>query len=280
MRRLPIAPKGVQPGYDASGPFNQWNQGKKSLQLNVRKAEGLALAKQLIQHSDVVIDNFATGVMDGLGLGYDELKKLKPELIVVSISGYGHTGPLKAYMGYGPAIPPLTGLSALTGYQGGPPQELGVSIGDPNAGITAAAAVCAALAARQRTGLGQYIDVALWSAATVLAAEGWMEYAMNGTEPPRQGNRDIWMAPHNCFRCQGEDAWVAIALAPKKSPGVVSGMDQTSHKTHPHLGTATTLRSNKERWDFNRQGVLAHKGRRNIPLGDHQSEAAVSVSPR
>lgn len=110
---------------------------QKSIQLNLRKAEGLALAKQLIQHSDVVIDNFATGVMDGMGLGYEELKKLKPELIVVSISGYGHTGPLKDYMGYGPAIPPITGLSALTGYHNGPPQELGVSIGDPNAGITA-----------------------------------------------------------------------------------------------------------------------------------------------
>ncbi len=211
MRRLPIAPKGVKPGYDASGPFNQWNQGKKSIQLNLRKAEGLALAKKLIQHSDVVIDNFATGVMEEIGLGYEELKKLKPGLIVVSISGYGHTGPLKGYMGYGPAIPPLTGLSALTGYPDGPPQELGVSIGDPNAGIMAASAICAALAARQRTGHGQYIDVPLWSAATVLAAEGWMEYAMNGAEPSRQGNRDVWMAPHNCFRCQGEDAWVAIA---------------------------------------------------------------------
>jgi benzylsuccinate CoA-transferase BbsF subunit len=92
----------MKPGYDASAAFNQWNQGKKSLQLNLRKAEGLALAKQLIQHSDVVIDNFATGVMEDMGLGYEELKKLKPELIVVSISGYGHTGPLKEYMGYGP----------------------------------------------------------------------------------------------------------------------------------------------------------------------------------
>ena len=168
MRRLPIAPRGVKPGFDSSGPFNQWNQGKKSIRLHLGKAAGIALAKELIQRSDVVIDNFATGVMDGLGLGYEELKKLKPELIVVSISGYGHTGPLKEYMGYGPAIPPLTGLSALTGYQDGPPQELGVSIGDPNAGIMAAAAICAALAARKRTGRGQYIDVPLWSAATVL----------------------------------------------------------------------------------------------------------------
>ena len=211
MRRLPIAPRGVKPGYDSSGPFNQWNQGKKSIQLNLGKPEAIALAKKLVQQSDVVIENFATGVMDAMGLGYEELKKLKPDLIMASISGYGHTGPLKDYMGYGPAIPPLTGLSALTGYQGGPPQELGVSIGDPNAGIAAAVAICGALAARQRTGQGQYIDVSLWGAAAVLAAEGWMEYAMNGVEPTRQGNRDTLMAPHNCFRCLGEDTWVTIA---------------------------------------------------------------------
>jgi benzylsuccinate CoA-transferase BbsF subunit len=195
----------------------------------------------------VVIDNFATGVMDDMGLGYEELRKLKPELIVVSISGYGHTGPLKEYMGYGPAIPPLTGLSALTGYLDGPPQELGVSIGDPNAGITAATAICAALAARQRTGHGQYIDVALWSAATVLAAEGWMEYAMNGTEPPRQGNRDVQMAPHNCFRCQGEDAWVAIACGSEEEwRALCRAMDQPQLADDPRFRTARDRKANED----------------------------------
>jgi len=239
MRRLPISPRGIKPGIDSSGPFNQWNQGKKSIQLNLGKAEGIALAKELIQQSDVVIENFATGVMDALGLGYEELKKLKPDLIMVSISGYGHTGPLKDYMGYGPAIPPLTGLSALTGYQGGLPQELGVSIGDPNAGIAAAVAVCAALAARTRTGRGQYIDVSLWGAAAVLAAEGWMEYVMNGVEPSRQGNRDIWMAPHNCFRCRGEDTWVTIACGTEEEWQALCRVMGEPHLIEdPHFRTA------------------------------------------
>jgi crotonobetainyl-CoA:carnitine CoA-transferase CaiB-like acyl-CoA transferase len=210
-RRLPMFPRGVEPGVNRNALFNQWSLGKKSVQMNLTKQEGIAVAKELIAKSDVVVDNFATGVMERLGLGYDEIKKLKPEIIMASISGYGHTGPQKQYMAYGPAIPPLTGLSSLTGYVDGPPQEVGISYGDPNAGINAAVAICAALAARQRTGRGHYIDVSLWEAVAALVPEGWMDYAMNGTQPPRQGNRDPWLAPHNGFRCAGEDEWVTIA---------------------------------------------------------------------
>jgi crotonobetainyl-CoA:carnitine CoA-transferase CaiB-like acyl-CoA transferase len=204
-RRLPLYPTGVKGGLNRSGLFNQWSLGKKSVLLNFTKPEALAIVKELIQHSDVVVDNFATGVMEELGLGYDDLRKVKPDIIVASISGYGHSGPQKDYMGYGPAMAPLTGMSSLTGYVGGPPQEIGLSLGDPNAGINAAVAICAALAARQRTGKGQYIDVSLWDAMTALMPEGWMEYAMNGVQLPRCSNRDPWMSPHNCFRCAGED---------------------------------------------------------------------------
>jgi crotonobetainyl-CoA:carnitine CoA-transferase CaiB-like acyl-CoA transferase len=210
-RRLPLYPKGMKGGVNRSGLFNQWSLGKKSVLLNFDKPEALALAKELIKKCDVVVDNFATGVMERLGLSYEELKKIKPDLIVASITGYGHTGPQKDYMGYGPAMAPLSGMSAMTGYAGGPPEEIGLSLGDPNGGITAAVAICAALVARKRTGKGQCIDVSMWEAMTALVPEGWMEYAMNGVELPRDGNHDRWMAPHNCFRCAGEDEWVSIA---------------------------------------------------------------------
>lgn len=210
-RRLPYYPKGMEPGVNRCALFNQWGQGKKSVLLNLTTAKGIAIAKELIAKSDVVLQNFATGVMDNLGLGYEELKRLKPDIILASISGYGQTGPQRKYMAYGPAIPPLTGLASITGYAGGPPQEVGMAYGDPTSGIHAAAAICAALAARQRTGRGQYIDVSLWETVAALVPEGWMEYAMNGAQPPRRGNHDSWMAPHNCFRCTGEDEWVTIA---------------------------------------------------------------------
>ena len=149
-RRLPLYPKGMKAGVNRSGLFNQWSLGKKSVLINFAQPEGLAVVKELIENSDVVVDNFATGVMERLG------------------GGYGHSGPLQNYMGYGPAIAPLTGLSAMTGYAGGPPQEVGISYGDPNSGIHAAVAVTAALAARKRTGKGQYIDVSLWESVAAL----------------------------------------------------------------------------------------------------------------
>jgi crotonobetainyl-CoA:carnitine CoA-transferase CaiB-like acyl-CoA transferase len=241
-RRLPVYPKGMEPGLNRSVLFNQWSQGKKSVLLNLTKPEGIAVAKALVKKSDVVVENFATGVMDRLGLGYDELKTLKPDLIMASISGYGHTGPQRYYMAYGPAIAPLTGLSSLTGYVDGPPQEVGISYGDPNAGITAAVGICAALAARQRTGHGQYIDVSLWEAVAALVPEGWMDYAMNGTQPPRQGNRDPWMAPHNGFRCAGEDEWVTIAC------GTDEEWQALCHAiAQPQLATEVRFRTARDR---------------------------------
>ena len=210
-RRVPIYPTGMEPSLNRSGYANQWHQGKKSTLLNLSKPEAIPIARALIKESDVVVENYATGVMERLGLGYEDLKQLNPGLIMASISGYGHTGPQKNYMGYGPAIVPLTGLSSVTGYPGGGPSEVGISYGDPNGGLNAAVAVAAAVIARKRTGQGQYIDVSLWESMAVLVFEGWMDYAMNTHQPERIGNRDPWMAPHNCFRCTGEDEWVTIA---------------------------------------------------------------------
>ena len=212
-RRLPILPVGMAAGPNRSGYFNQWNQGKKSVTLNLGTPGAIDIAKRLIAECDVVVENFATGVMERLGLGYERLCEIRPDIIMASISGYGHTGPQAQYMGYGPAIVPLTGLSSLTGYPGGEPREVGISYGDPSGGITAAAGVLSALVARQHTGKGQHIDLALWEATAALVGEGWMEFVMNGKSPERRGNRDSLMCPHECFRAAGTDAWVTIACA-------------------------------------------------------------------
>jgi crotonobetainyl-CoA:carnitine CoA-transferase CaiB-like acyl-CoA transferase len=246
-RRLPIYAAGVEPGVNRCALFNQWGQGKKSLLLNFTTPEGVAVAKELIKKSDVVVENFATGVMDHLGLGYEELRKVKPDIIMASISGYGHTGPQRHYMAYGPAIAPLSGLSSLSGYEGGSPQEVGLSYGDPNSGIHAAVAICAALAARRRTGRGQHIEVSLWESVAALLPEGWMDYAMNGTQPPRRGNRDLWMAPHNCFPCVGEDEWVSLACGTDAEwQALCQAIGQPQLGADPRFRTARERKANED----------------------------------
>lgn len=246
-RRVPIYPTGMESGLNRSGYFNQWGQGKKSILLNLQKREAIEIAKQLIARCDVVVENFATGVMEHLGLGYDELRRLKPDLIMASIAGYGHSGPQSKYMGYGPAVAPLTGLSSLTGYAGGGPQEVGISYGDPTGGITAAMAICAALVARQRTGKGQYIDVSLWEGVAALMHEGWMDYVMNGTQPPRMGNRDLWMSPRNCFRCAGEDEWVTIACGTEEEwQALCRALGWPELATDPRFCTASARKAHED----------------------------------
>lgn len=236
------------PGPNRAGYFNQYSQGKKSLQLDLGRPEGIEIAKQLIAKSDIVVQNFSAGAIDRMGLGYETLKQLKPDLIMVSICGYGQTGPERQYMGYGPASVPLAGISSLTGYRDVGPAEVGISYGDPNAGIFGAFAAMAALAYRQRTGKGVHIDLALWEALLVLMPEGLMDYAMNQSQPERDGNRDRWMAPHGCFKCQGDaDKWVTIACGSEAEwQALCQVMGQPELATDKRFANVTARKANED----------------------------------
>lgn len=199
-------------GVNRSGYFNQYNQGKLSLSLDLKNPRAVGIAKELVAASDIVCENFAAGVMDRMGLGYPVLRALKPDLIMIALSGYGATGPESEFVSYGPAQVPLSGMSSLTGYAGWPPMHVGISYGDPTAGMQGAFAVLAALWHRECTGRGQYIDLSQQETTIAVLPEGVLEYSMNGTQAPRQGNRDHAMAPHGVFRCAGDQRWVAIAV--------------------------------------------------------------------
>ncbi len=203
-RRLSLHPPDVEPSLNTCCYFNQWEQGRLSCTLDLSRPEAIELVKELAGHCDVVVENFANGVMEKLGLGYETLAEIDEGIILASISGYGATGPLRDYMGYGPTTGPLSGLSSLTGHRDGPPLELGIAVGDPAAGITSAFAICAALVERERTGQGRHLDVSLWEATTSMAVEGWMANELTGTQPDRMGNRDPLSAPHNCYRTAPE----------------------------------------------------------------------------
>ncbi len=199
-------------GVNRSGYFNQYNQGKRSVTINLSDPKGKELARRLADTADVVIDNFAPGAMERLGLDHDTLRTSNPRVITLSLSGFGPTGPESRFVSYGPSQEPLGGLSALSGYVDGPPGDMGLSYGDPNAGIHGAFALLAALRRRDLTGEGQRIDVSLFESSVCVIPEGVISQSLIGFAPPRMGTRDIAMSPHGIFPCAGDDRWVAIAV--------------------------------------------------------------------
>jgi crotonobetainyl-CoA:carnitine CoA-transferase CaiB-like acyl-CoA transferase len=162
--------------------------------------------------SDIVVENFAAGVMDRLGLGYEVVRRLRPDVIMIALSGYGATGPDHDKVSYGPAQVPLSGMSSVTGYRGAPPMHVGISYGDPTGGLHGAVAVLAALLHRARTGEGQYVDLSQWETSMAVLPDAIASWTMNGVAPPRDGNRHPAMAPHGVFRAAGEDRWIALAV--------------------------------------------------------------------
>lgn len=201
------------PPVNVATTFNALNLNKRSLTLDVSLPKGLELAKKLIGISDIVTNNFSGGAMQRMGLGYDELQKIRPGIIMASMSGFGDTGPLREYRGYDPIFNSISGIFQMTGYKDGPPRRSGIpGHVDITDGALLAFALISALEYRDRTGKGQYIDIPQWYVGVSCLGEYYMDYIMNKRNPTRTGNADDAWAPHNCYRCRGEDKWVSIAV--------------------------------------------------------------------
>ena len=198
--------------WNRSGYFLLRNGGKKSLTLDFGDPEAVELVKRLVPHADIVAESFTPRVMAKFGLDYESLKAAKPEIIMVSLSGYGQTGPWRDFTAYGMGLEPASGISSLTGYRDGPPLRTGISFTDPYSGVVGAGAVLSALHYRRRTGKGQYIDLSEHESAVPVTGFALMDYALNGRMEPRMGNRSHWYAPQGCYRCKGEDNWIAITV--------------------------------------------------------------------
>jgi crotonobetainyl-CoA:carnitine CoA-transferase CaiB-like acyl-CoA transferase len=192
-------------------PFQAYNQSKRYAALNMSKPEGLALVKQLLAISDVVVENFAAGVIERLGLGYDVVAAVKPDMIMVSSSGTGHSGPHKDYVAYGSLLQHYTGWNGISGYPNREPIKGGLWA-DPWVGMELAMVTLAALNHKAVTGEGQYIDLSMAEALSASIPEALLDYQMNGDIRAPQGNRDEWDAPHGVYPCAGEDCWIAIAV--------------------------------------------------------------------
>lgn len=199
-------------GVDESPVFNDLNLGKLSVKLNLSQPKAIELAKKLVSISDVVTQNMRPGVMERLGLGYEALKEIKQDIIYLSSSSRGTTGPERRYSGYAPNFAALGGISHITGTPSSEPAYWAGEI-DLLSAVTSTFAILVALNHHLKTGEGQYIDLSSSEAISVLIGDVIMDYLANGRVQTRKGNLDEFMAPHNCYRCKGEDKWISIAVA-------------------------------------------------------------------
>ncbi len=212
MRRLSFTTGQKFSDVNSSTVFNDINLGKLGIQLNLSKPKGIELAKKIVSKSDIVIQNMRPGVMDKLGLSYDSLRKVKSNIIYLSSSTRGSLGPERNYSGYATNFAAVGGITHLCGMPGGEPGAMAGEI-DLLSAITAAFAILAGLNHREMTGEGQHIDLSSTESIHVLIGDVLMDYLANQRVQTRRGNLDESMAPHNCYRCKGDDSWISIAVA-------------------------------------------------------------------
>ena len=208
----PWAPEmGTQP--QLSPWFTDWNAGKRFIALDLTQPKAVELAKRIVAMCDVVVENYRSGVVDKLGLGYPELRRVRPDIIMFSSSGYGDSGPYNRYVTWGPNIEALAGLSKLSGF---PERECTMTqyaYPDASSALHGLFAVMCALDYRRRTGQGQYINLSQLETTVSVIGHVMMDQLAHGREPQKLGNRSLHAAPHGCYRCKGEDSWCVIAVS-------------------------------------------------------------------
>jgi crotonobetainyl-CoA:carnitine CoA-transferase CaiB-like acyl-CoA transferase len=188
------------------------NRNKRGVTLDFRQPEGITLLKSLVREADVLVENFRAGTMQKMGCGYDVLKEINPRLIMASISGFGQDGPYADYTCYDMIAQAMSGLMDMTGEPDRPPVTTGTFLVDYSTGLYAAFGILGALRARELTGIGQYVDVALLDTAVSFLITAIPEYLLLGKKMTRRGNRDRYCAPANLFRAK-DGRWVFIASA-------------------------------------------------------------------
>jgi benzylsuccinate CoA-transferase BbsF subunit len=199
-------------GIDRSGGSNPFSSGKMSLGLNLANPRGLQIAKRLVAWADVVVENFAGGAMERMGLGYGELVKIKPDIIMLSSCIMGQTGPLAAHRGAGLTLTALAGFNSITGWPDRDPVSIGFYT-DFIGPYFNTILLLAALDYRRRTGKGQYFDVSQLENSVHMLAPLILDWTVNGRSAQMEGNSSCGSAPHGAYRCRGNDRWCAMAVS-------------------------------------------------------------------
>ncbi len=229
--------------------FHVYNQSKRYAALNLSQERGKELAIELVGLCDIAVENFAAGVFERLGLGYDVLSKARPDLIMVASSGTGHTGPDREYVAYGSLLQHYTGWNSISGHSDSEPIKGGLWA-DPWVGMELAMITLAALNHRAETGSGQYIDFSMAEALSASIPDALLEYQMTWADPHPLGNRDRYAIPHGVYRCLGEDRWIAIEVWHDGDwQSLCSAIGRDDLGSDPNLATADGRRNREDELD-------------------------------
>ena len=198
--------------YNRAGRFVEYNRNKRDIAIDLKTVEGVEILKSLVAVSDVVIENFSVGVTQRLGIDYEQLRIVKPDLVMISMPAFGTTGPDSGFVAFGPQQECLVGLAAITGYELDMPMSTGVFYPDPTVALFAVSAILTALWHRDATGEGQHIELAQREAVTFALPEPLIDLAETGETPSPSANSHPTWSPHGCFRCKGDDKWIAVSV--------------------------------------------------------------------
>ncbi len=256
-----VGPFKGQPSLDTSGFFTHQNSSKYSVTLNLAKPKGREVALKLINWADVMTESMLPGAMKRLGLDYESVRKVKPDIIYFSTSMHGQYGPRCFSPGYGQLGCGLAGIYNLSGWPDrgpAPPEGAYLDFISPRFGVMA---IMAALDYHRRTGKGQYIDMALIETALHFVAPLIIDYSVNGRLPVRQGNRCDWAAPHGAFPCEGDNRWIAIAVRNDDEwKGLCKVMGQPSWSINSKFATLLARKQNESELESHiKEWTMLHK---------------------
>lgn len=264
------------------------NRNKKSITVDLKTEEGITLIKKLIKESDVIINNFKTGTMERLGLGFETVAEINPGIVFCSITGFGETGPNKAMPGYDFVVQAMSGFMSITGDKNSGPQKLGVAITDVLTGLYACIGIQAALLERNFSGKGQKLDISLYDSAVSALVNIGSNYLMSGEIPEALGNHHANIVPYQTFKTL--DGEIVIAVGNDHQYQSLCNVLE-----RPELGTDTRFLTNPDRVIHREQlipllqEVLATKSsaywqkrcnENNIPCGPIQNLEQVTKDPQ
>ncbi|MFN8558581.1 MAG: CoA transferase [Dehalococcoidia bacterium] len=265
---------------DTGGYFQDVNAGKRSCTLNLALPEGQDLLRRLAAVSDAVVCNLAGDQLDRWGAGYDRLRAINPAIIVVNVPTMASDGPRARWRGFGDMIAAAAGLKSVSGHPGEPPLPFGHHYGDFAANpFHTAIALVAALHHRDRTGEGQFIEIGQVESTIALMGAAVLETAATGVAPSPHGNADPEAAPHNLYRCRGEESWCAITVFDDDQWRALTAIDGLAALRRPEYATAAGRKAHEaaidaviEGWTagWDRQELAAFLQERSVPAGPYQ----------